>query len=177
MVAYNNSGVGLWGNYTVDPNFLSEHKANSITVNDLGEAFVVGSYLNSMDYQLGLAPILTSTPAAGGTNGMVLRVQSNGAFQRVKAPSKGLIDLSVKEGFTVYPNPSSGIIRFQIENPDSPTIQIKVMGIAGKVILDKELLLNSDNELVIDLSNYSNGVYIISTTMNSKIFYQKIMKQ
>jgi len=76
----------------------------------------------------------------------------------------------------LYPNPTNGKIRLHAPESSSSAINIKVMDISGNVLIDKQFLLNSDNELDIDLSGYADGMYIISTTINSKPFYQKVMK-
>jgi len=77
------------------------------------------------------------------------------------------------EGFSVYPNPSTGIINLKFENtPNSPT-EIKVLDMAGRLVY--KIPLSGQNALTIDLTHLPKGNYIINTTTDGKDFTQKIV--
>lgn len=85
------------------------------------------------------------------------------------AESNSIIGISNSE-INIYPNPSSGIINIDIQNPDDNTI-IKINDVTGRIIYNGKLV-NSRNS--IDLSNNTKGIYFINfiykgNTINSKI--------
>lgn len=79
--------------------------------------------------------------------------------------------------FTVYPNPSSGVIYFTASNMGVESYKVTVHDISGKVIFMKEY---SGSETVnsIDL-NLSNGVYLMQLTdkSNGEVYKQKFVIQ
>ena len=73
----------------------------------------------------------------------------------------------------VYPNPTNGIFKLNISN-DSLNKSYKLYDTQG--ILLKEFLF-TDTEEIIDISNYSNGIYILKTTGQNVTDYKKIIKK
>lgn len=177
ITSFDLHGNFMWLNSTTDPSGSSlDQRVEAITYDDNDHVFVVGSYFNEMDYMNGSTVPLASTPFGGPTNGYILRsnVTNSGAIYRKIAPISATQE--GKDQLLVSPNPTAGKVYIRAIGSEASTINIKVMGISGNVILEKKMLLNSNNELGIDLSGYSDGLYIISTTINSKPFYQKVMK-
>ncbi len=78
---------------------------------------------------------------------------------------------NIEAKFNIYPNPSTGI--FNIDLPDNKeVINISVIDITGKVILNKSVKENSTS---IDLSGNSQGVYIIKFQLDEETINQKII--
>jgi len=72
---------------------------------------------------------------------------------------------------TVYPNPTKGIIT--ISNQDNLTIdKIEIVDVLGKKVMVK-----TDNTSQIDISEFSNGIYILKIHSGESVFQKKIMKQ
>jgi len=82
--------------------------------------------------------------------------------------SLGLINLSGQKDFFIYPNPSDRII--SIENTSSQKINIKVFNATGELKY-KEQNISSE----IDLSNLSNGIYILEIEKNSQLYYERLI--
>ena len=82
--------------------------------------------------------------------------------------SLGLINLSGQKDFFIYPNPSDGII--SIDNIYSQKINIKVFNATGELKY-KEQNISSE----IDLSNLSNGIYILEIEKNSQLYYERLI--
>ena len=55
---------------------------------------------------------------------------------------------------TVYPNPTSSLVYFEISHPD--LAKIKIMDIVGKEVHSVAI---NDNVNIIDMSSFSNGSY------------------
>ena len=64
--------------------------------------------------------------------------------------------------FNVYPNPTTGVINFNIENNSNNTYTIQLIDIYGKTIIATQSSISNS----IDASNLSNGLYIIRFTNN-----------
>ena len=84
--------------------------------------------------------------------------------------SLGLTNLNGQEDFFIFPNPSDGII--SINNISSQKINIKVFNATGELKY-KEQNISSE----IDLSNLSNGIYILEIEINSQLYYERLIKK
>jgi uncharacterized protein affecting Mg2+/Co2+ transport len=78
--------------------------------------------------------------------------------------------ISSSNGVFVYPNPSNGL--FTLES--SSISNLIITDVLGKVILTQNLETGKNT---VDLSNYSNGVYMLSVSHNGLINKTKIIKQ
>lgn len=64
--------------------------------------------------------------------------------------------------FSVFPNPSSGIINVNVDLAGSEELLIEVLDVTGrKIIEQKELFPNGENLLKVDLGDVNNGLYMI----------------
>lgn len=60
--------------------------------------------------------------------------------------------------FSIYPNPSAGIIQVKLIEPPIIDSKLIVFDLSGRVVLEK--IINSKNEIV-DLSSQANGTYFL----------------
>jgi len=72
----------------------------------------------------------------------------------------------------IYPNPTSGVFNIYISDNSNNTISI--YDITGKIIFDKK---ECENNIEIDLSPYSQGVYIIKIINDTGISFAKVIKE
>ncbi len=79
---------------------------------------------------------------------------------------------TVKEIFSVYPNPTNGRINFEFA--DNEIQQIKISDLTGKTIIEKT---NIQQNETIDLSSFASGIYIIKVQMENELFTTKIVKE
>ena len=78
---------------------------------------------------------------------------------------------NINNAFTVYPNPTKGIITISsVEN--TPIDKIEIVDVLGKIISVK-----TGNTSQIDISEFSNGIYILKIHSGESVFQKKIMKQ
>ena len=72
---------------------------------------------------------------------------------------------------SIYPNPTNGLINI---NFDKNIEKIIVSNVSGKVV--KEININSNN-YIIDLSNQTKGVYIISIITDNSVITEQVIKE
>ena len=75
----------------------------------------------------------------------------------------------------IFPNPASDEINIYV-SPEicGEKMQIELYNLLGNLILNKSAVASSG--LKLDISSLSNGLYIIKTTLNSKVSVDKILK-
>lgn len=78
-------------------------------------------------------------------------------------------NISINDNFLIFPNPSNSDINIVL--PSTEKFQIEITNSTG------QLVLKEHNKNKIDLSNYSNGLYIISVKQGQNIYTQKLNKQ
>lgn len=80
--------------------------------------------------------------------------------------SLGVVGLE-KELISFYPNPNSGVLHITTEEQ----FVLEIYSISGM------LLLKSENEKNVDLSNINSGIYILKLKVDNRIFTNKIIKK
>ena len=73
---------------------------------------------------------------------------------------------------SVYPNPTTGITKLNFA--DLNVLRIKISSLTGKTIIEKTGIQKSTT---IDLSTYTNGIYIVSILTDNKTLVKKIVKK
>ncbi len=83
------------------------------------------------------------------------------------------------QSFSVFPNPSTGLLNIQYFSFQKGTIQFSIADNTGRVLYKKEQdLKQSDGMVAIDLSNFPNGIYLL-TALNKDSGYrfsEKVIK-
>jgi photosystem II stability/assembly factor-like uncharacterized protein len=104
------------------------------------------------------------------TNGYVLG--NNGTLLHYTSHSTGVSEVIKDEDMILLPNPTNGIVRFNLQG--NVTIKrIDVFDMQGKQVLHIDKA--SDN--YIDLSGLGNGIYLLQLETPDKIYKQKIIKE
>ncbi|MFI0427517.1 MAG: choice-of-anchor tandem repeat GloVer-containing protein [Flavobacterium sp.] len=102
--------------------------------------------------------------SSGGENG-------NGVIFKFSPQNLDNTEFNILSDITIYPNPSNGLIK--IETQSITKLQIEVYNILGELITQQFSL---NQQTIIDLTNYSAGVYIVKIHYNdNKIVHEKIV--
>lgn len=114
---------------------------------------------------------LVVTSSAGCTDSIIRQILVGTATIDEVAESNDL-------DFSVFPNPSKGLFNIQM-NSNALSSKIAVMNLLGEVIMTKDLVQTSNGnfETQIDLSNYPNGMYLVSLNTNNQNVVTRISKQ
>ncbi len=80
--------------------------------------------------------------------------------------------------FTVYPNPASADLNVNVTNNNGSTIEISLTDINGKVVFNSTLnASNAQENVKIDVSTLSNGVYYLKLNSNASVSTKKVIVQ
>jgi hypothetical protein len=74
----------------------------------------------------------------------------------------------------IYPNPSNGVFNFKLNHVLKSDINISISDIQGKVIANKFIDGKNLSEELIDLSEFSKGIYILKVQLESQFYLQKL---
>ncbi|MBN2519353.1 MAG: T9SS type A sorting domain-containing protein [Bacteroidales bacterium] len=76
-----------------------------------------------------------------------------------------------------FPNPSKGILNLKFESCNDVTITLKLADIDGKVLKIQNFNEIIGNSLILDLSAYKNGIYLLELINDKSSRTYKIVKQ
>ena len=120
--------------------------------------------LNGAEFPLGTTTVIwTVTDIAGNT--------AECSFDVTISQATGINDFE-KNAISIYPNPTTGVLKLDFS--DNEIFTVKVYDLLGKVIIERSEVTLSET---IDITQYANGVYIISIQSGDKIFTTKIIKK
>ena len=77
--------------------------------------------------------------------------------------------------FSIYPNPSSGLIYLDFDNSSNSFSQISIVNILGEEILTLNEISQSKNIKSIDFSSYPKGIYLIKIKTTDGILNRKVI--
>ena len=82
-----------------------------------------------------------------------------------------------KESVSIYPNPSSNFINVVFESSKNENfVAFQIYDIGGKLVMQNENSLENINEINLNISNLTQGVYTIVINTNETNYYEKIIK-
>lgn len=132
-------------------------------------AYVIGA-------GVGLVPDEVDFMATAGTSNTAASVTMFDNFiVRTSATDTllGINENMLASEFTIYPNPSKEYIT--ITSNELAYSSIQIFDLNGRLINSSEF--ESTNQKSIDISNLSNGIYLMKIISNKGIFTQKIIKE
>lgn len=159
LITYHNTIIDDDGNpvnwvRVYPPNsFLLENSTDSITLSFYTYECDVQDYHANLSVQYGHENILVPITMRVHDNTGIPTFENEGVFQ-------------------LYPNPCSGL--FTIEHAGTDIQGITVTDIYGKTILHSS---GQGESTTLDLSNYSDGVYLVKISIENGIITQKIIKR
>jgi len=155
--------------------------------------YVQATQLLVTDSTSGIQWYLDGTPITPGGTNQFITATENGSYWVVYTGVNGcvspnsnvivitsIIDTTSVEqfinnyGISVYPNPNNGIFNLLFENSNFTEAQIEIMDITGKSIYSEIL---NDNRKSFDISEISNGLYLVKININSETGFVRIIKQ
>lgn len=94
-------------------------------------------------------------------------------FDNLLYERKGSV-LLLRHGTTTYPNPVNDKLNIKIYDPLQSPVSIAVYSVFGQLV-QSELIDNPEN-IVIDISHLSGGIYILKVSDGKQCYYARIIK-
>lgn len=88
------------------------------------------------------------------------------------AEEEEVFERSPLKELKIYPNPSNGLL--YIEIAENKNVQVQLFDLSGKLILAQNIT-NTAKHQEIDISNVTNGVYIIHVTNGNESLHGKLV--
>jgi len=103
---------------------------------------------------------------------------SQGVMDTISLGHVGITPLAVEpKEINVFPNPGKNIFHISWPGGEAESGQMQVSDILGKELINSGLSnLASSHVIDLDLSKYSNGVYLIRITNGKNIYLQRVVK-
>ncbi|WP_317898673.1 T9SS type A sorting domain-containing protein [Aurantibacillus circumpalustris] len=119
---------------------------------------------------INVAPNATTTYTLKGTSALASCSSTQAiTVHVVNCNTTGVLDRNAGETFRIYPNPSNSKFFIEAQN----ILSIVVTDELGKIILEEHFQKENYD---LDLSSYSNGVYILKVFQNNEIKTVKLIK-
>jgi hypothetical protein len=130
------------------------------------------TYQATANWQVVTAWNISCTPTARQSNGTmstIVRSKSNISNNRTTVVRNN------NEGFSVYPNPTSGNLNINFQAGISGAVTIKIVSLLGEEIYS-ETLSSANGMHAIDMSKLQNGVYLIQMSSANGTVIKRVMK-
>ncbi len=127
-------------------------------------------------------------PVNGG-NGQSLLVSANGSYAVQIGTGScfdvsdgstvndiGMEELKAELGFSLYPNPSQGLVQFSFNNPGSQPAHWALCDLSGKQLQQGQLSSDPNSTAEADLSNLPAGIYLLKVVAGEIQISEKLIR-
>jgi type IX secretion system substrate protein len=91
--------------------------------------------------------------------------------------TSSVIDQQNLLNFTIFPNPVDDILNFKISSRSSGDFDLQIISTDGRIVQKQSIdLTEGENEKSINVSNLSNGIYLIQLVHDKEAATQTILK-
>lgn len=82
------------------------------------------------------------------------------------------------ENLSIFPNPASNFVTIQLDKVEEENVQIKILDVLGQTVIENREYTNSGKfEKRLDLTDLSDGIYLIVVRVGEKNISRKIVVQ
>ena len=106
-------------------------------------------------------------------NGITSTVNET-SYQNSEPDSRPMVDLLENRKVIIYPNPTKGQLKIEIQGEDTEQITVNLFDVTGKLAYSQTMI---DNPMLVDISAQPNGTYILRIIEGERSSVWKIIKQ
>ncbi|MFC2152706.1 C10 family peptidase, partial [Bacteroidota bacterium] len=177
---YNVYNADTWEFQVFDRNGYSVFQSAGVIENNKaevwkGEESETGNYYCLIKFRNSCGEVLTKDLAVlviHGKEGKSESINYTVANKEIQMNDLEDLNLEVDFNFAIYPNPSNGVFKLNINNKHL-NYGIKIYNLTGELIYQKANLNSQEQE--IDLSDRSKGIYVVKVEIGNEIFANKIL--
>lgn len=94
---------------------------------------------------------------------------------RIIVKDSSIVTIREKQNknFSIYPNPTDGIVKMSLSNTPTGKIIIEIFNLKGSLVLSQ--MAQNNNTMTIDLSDFPKGMYYIKTRYDGDLYCNKLM--
>ncbi|MEO5572275.1 MAG: PKD domain-containing protein [Bacteroidia bacterium] len=81
------------------------------------------------------------------------------------------------EYVSIAPNPADEKVELNLKTKQPTSLTVKILNAQGQIILSKKYPVGDTFNKIIDLKNYSNGMYLIQLITDSEVVFRKMLKE
>ncbi len=161
---------GEIGEVTIDVNQF----ANYVQLWELSQGTLI---LNELSVEAEIRKVLYTYDAAGNRISRQYLVTANKSASDVESEDPQKFNLDKDSDILLYPNPTSGILNFEVTNQEMykyAEVKVKIYSVNGSLIMEDEY---KSTNFTVDISEQVNGTYLLDLEVNGKKQHFTIIKQ
>lgn len=170
-----------------DPDFTFVVSGGTVSFTDASLYNPTGWQWDFDDQFASVQPNPSHTYAANGTYNVCLKatnVFNNAPFSKpvkqtckdVAVDAVGINDIALNNSFDVYPNPTNGMLTFEIKTADFEKVRIELFDLVGKQLNAMEVSdRTAGSKHALDLTGNSEGIYIVKIQTEKGAATKKIV--
>lgn len=150
---------------TDDPQFVDVYYEN-FSITEQSPAIDAGKNVGIFKDIMGIDVPYGSAPDIGAVE-----------LKSAQAPSRNEELEEAFGDFRLYPNPTRDFITISVDNTIVNVNKLTVLSVTGRTIISENLPLSESNELMIDMSQESPGIYVAVVYTPTQIYSKQFMVQ
>jgi hypothetical protein len=97
---------------------------------------------------------------------------------RLKSTVGGTEEFVNRVGLQIYPNPGTGVYNIEIYTEGAGNFSVRVSDLSGKQVLTREYKnIPAEFETQLDLTGYSDGIYILQVRTGNSLLHRILIKE
>jgi hypothetical protein len=159
--------------------FIGNYDGDLYLFDDVDDHLNTGSTFNLSSTRYsginveGYCTVTTSDLDDDGLMNVIIGQDLGGLFAYEEDPNStaNIDDIQINGELILYPNPTKGILSMEA---NLAIRRVQIISLQGEILSDRNM---NEHTWTLDLSAYSNGIYLIRTTMeNGKIVMNRVIK-
>ena len=163
--------VGMFSSFaSIDYLIFNDNYDNPTTLKS--NAWVLNTDINTYEEGMYTATFRTKDNSGNLSNIYTLWVEVSRKYLPIGV---GVADLTTDKLVNVYPNPSNGNFNVKLNLPSTENVTVEVYNLMGSKVMDVAAGNLSNETFEVNMSNSSNGMYIVRMTVNGTVINKKIV--
>jgi len=148
--------------------FEVQHSTTNRDWQTIGKVDAAGSSLQLLDYEH-----IHRSPAIGDNYYRLKMIDLDDSYEY--SDTEVVRFTHSDKQLTIYPNPTNGEFTVALGVETRHPVQLAVVDVTGRMIYDKQTILNSTENAVIDLSHIAKGTYLITVKTDKEQFAERLI--